>query len=158
MKRTFIPICLELYKEWDYNKNHLPPQNYSNRSNKKVWWKCKNGHCWDASPNTRSKGHGCPYCSGNKTALEDSLLYNFPELCKEWDYEKNKIRPQNCRPKSNIRVWWKCSKEHSWNTSLSVRVGGHNCPYCDGQRATSDKNIIISDPIILSYWDYEKNI
>jgi hypothetical protein len=33
-------------------------------SNLKVWWKCSLGHTWAASVNNRSKGSGCPYCTG----------------------------------------------------------------------------------------------
>ena len=39
------------------------------RSNKKLWWHCDvaDDHVWQATPYTRLKGHGCPFCSGRKT-------------------------------------------------------------------------------------------
>ena len=55
----------ELIKEWDIEKNgDLSPQNFTANSEKKVWWKCAKGHEWQAIIANRSKGSGCPYCSG----------------------------------------------------------------------------------------------
>jgi hypothetical protein len=154
---NLFTICPELCKEWDYEKNSLSPKDYTYRSNKKVWWKCAKGHSWEASPNTRIKGHGCPYCSGKNITLNESLFYKYPELCKEWDYEKNNISPKQCSPKSNRKVWWKCENGHSWQTSISVRTSGHKCPYCAGQRATEDMNVTVLYPEICKYFDYNKN-
>lgn len=56
-----------LAKEWDYNKNvNIDINSIGLYSNKKVWWKCKNGHTWLTSPNNRMKGRNCPYCITNK--------------------------------------------------------------------------------------------
>ena len=55
-----------LKDEWDYARNHpLLPRDVKSQSNKKVWWKCRNGHGWQSSVYARvEKGLGCPYCSG----------------------------------------------------------------------------------------------
>jgi hypothetical protein len=159
MKKENSLLCKypELCKDWDYEKNELGPDNYSYGSAKKVWWMCPLGHSWEAAPSTRIKGHGCPYCSGRKVLKENSLLYKYPELCKEWDYEKNEFGPENYLRASNTKIWWKCSKGHSWEAFPGVRVAGHNCPCCDGQRASFDNNITLFYPIVYEYWDYEKN-
>ena len=53
----------ELLKEWNWDKNGaLLPEFVSAHSNKKVWWRCKEGHEWQANVNTRNKGHGCKTC------------------------------------------------------------------------------------------------
>ena len=53
----------KLASEWNYEKNNeLKPQDFTPNSNKKVWWKCSNGHEWQAVINNRNKGSGCPYC------------------------------------------------------------------------------------------------
>ncbi|OQB11618.1 MAG: hypothetical protein BWY15_02433 [Firmicutes bacterium ADurb.Bin193] len=55
----------ELLKEWDYEKNGTKkPEAYNASSNKKVWWKCENGHSWKTSICDRHIGNKCPYCSG----------------------------------------------------------------------------------------------
>ena len=44
----------EIAKEWHYEKNgNLKPEYFAANSNKKVWWKCSNGHEWQAVINSR---------------------------------------------------------------------------------------------------------
>ena len=57
----------KLASEWNYEKNNeLKPQDFTPNSNKKVWWKCSNGHEWQAVINNRNKGSGCPICYKEK--------------------------------------------------------------------------------------------
>ena len=51
-------------KEWNAEKNgDLLPSMVSYGSHKKVWWKCRKGHEWQAVINSRTKQHtGCPIC------------------------------------------------------------------------------------------------
>ena len=52
-----------LAKEWNFERNkNLTPDKIIATSNKKVWWKCSNGHEWIASICKRNNGTGCPYC------------------------------------------------------------------------------------------------
>jgi hypothetical protein len=49
----------ELLSEWDYDKNkEISPSQLTANSGVKVWWQCKCGFSWQASPDTRVKGHG----------------------------------------------------------------------------------------------------
>jgi len=128
----------ELIKEWNYDKNNkLLPETLTIGSNKKVWWICKNGHEWQASISSRSGKQkcGCPYCAGQKvyTGWND-LQTLFPNISKEWDYEKNQKHPNQIRPQSNKKYWWKCLKcGFSWETAVSHRIRGRNCPKCSRQ-------------------------
>ena len=62
--QTTNPILSE---EWDYEKNiGLTPMDVLPNSNKKVWWKCHNGHEWQATIYNRSNGRGCPECAKQK--------------------------------------------------------------------------------------------
>lgn len=55
-----------LAQEWS-KKNKLKPTEVSVASHKKIIWKCKHGHEWEASVKSRTvNGTGCPYCSHNK--------------------------------------------------------------------------------------------
>ena len=57
----------ELAKEWHPTKNgELTPEDISYGSKQNIWWQCEKGHEWQASVNHRSRGKGCPYCSGRK--------------------------------------------------------------------------------------------
>lgn len=79
----------EFILEWDYEKNVISPHEIKAGSGTKVWWKCKEGHSWKASPNHRKKGRGCPICSGKKVLVGVNDLKTInPEIVKEWDYEK----------------------------------------------------------------------
>lgn len=122
------------FDEWNYEKNQgVEPKYVSVYSNKKFWWKCKNGHVWKQSPAHRSKGRNCPYCSNQKVLVGfNDLLSCFPDIAKEWDYEKNNVLPNEVVSKTNKKYWWKCSKcGHSWKTSVYVRTAmGCGCPNC----------------------------
>lgn len=51
----------KLLLEWDYIKNgRLKPEEVSYQSHKKIWWKCKYKHSWQADVAARNKGNGCP--------------------------------------------------------------------------------------------------
>lgn len=57
----------ELVKEWHPKKNgNLKPTDVFTNSERRVWWKCENGHEWEAKITNRSQGSGCPYCAGKR--------------------------------------------------------------------------------------------
>ena len=61
---TVNPI---LANEWNYEKNDgLTPEDVLPNSNKKVWWKCGQGHEWQAKIQVRTKGSVCPQCAREK--------------------------------------------------------------------------------------------
>lgn len=56
-----------LLDEWDYEKNApLTPETVSYKSNKKYWWRCSEGHEWQAYIYNRTgpQKTGCPVCAG----------------------------------------------------------------------------------------------
>ncbi len=56
-----------LAKEWHPSKNEtLTPEDVTPGSNKKVWWQCKKGHEYQSSVSNKSRGNGCPFCSGRR--------------------------------------------------------------------------------------------
>ena len=120
-------------KEWNYERNDgLTPMDVMPNSVKKVWWMCSQGHEWQASIDHRSRGNGCPYCSGQKVlkGYNDLQTVN-PALANEWNYEKNDgLTPMDVLPNSNKKVWWKCSKGHEWQAIIVNRNKGRCCPQC----------------------------
>ena len=132
----------ELVDEWDYDKNYpLIPERIMPGSHTAVWWKCKNGHTWQASPNHRtSKGRGCPHCCHNPKVLPGitDLETIHPMLAREWHPTKNgDLLPNQVTANSSKRVWWKCSKGHEWKTAINHRANGSGCPNCSGAAQTS---------------------
>jgi len=124
----------ELSAEWDFDKNgSLTPKNISKGSSKKIWWKCKNGHEWEATPNVRTfQNTGCPYCNSSRLSKENNLAVQHPNLSKEWNVTKNNnLTPYDVTPLTNKVVWWKCHKGHEWKARVSHRSRcSSNCPYC----------------------------
>ncbi len=122
-----------LAAEWHPTKNgSLTPYDITEKRFANVWWLCpKCGHEWEASPNSRSSGIGCPCCSGRvpKVGVNDFLTL-YPELAKEWNYEKNgDLRPEHFLPKSGRKVWWRCKIcGHEWKSEIRSRTNGHGCP------------------------------
>lgn len=71
----------ELAKEWDYDKNTLTPYDISAYSGQKVWWKCINGHSWQAKVSNRNNGRGCPECSkGKHSSFPELVIYYYVKL------------------------------------------------------------------------------
>lgn len=152
-----------LAKEWDYEKNYpLRPEDVMPNSNKKVWWRCKEGHSWQAPPYSRNgNSRGCPYCSHEKVlpGVNDLLTLN-PKLAKEWDYEKNyPLRPEDVMPHSNKKVWWICPNGHSYNSVINSRNGqGTGCAYCSHKKLLPGFNdLATTHPDLAVEWDYTKN-
>lgn len=151
----------DLAKEWNFEKNgDLTPADVLPNSEKKVWWKCQKGHEWQAIIGNRSKGQGCPYCSGRRVLKGfNDLQTKNPLLSSEWNYAKNNgLRPEDVTPNSNKKVWWKCSKGHEWQAKVCDRNKGNGCPYCGGKRVSIGFNDLQTvNPKLASEWNYEKN-
>ena len=155
----------ELVKEWNYSKNIKSPKEFSKGSNIKVWWVCRYGHEWEANVNHRARGQGCPICSGNKIVENINDLKTWCEknnktyILKEWNYDRNIIKPSEVAKASNKKVWWVCDKGHEWEANISNRVRkGYGCPYCSNQKVLKGYNDFATIyPELLSEWDYEKN-
>ena len=89
---------------------------------------------WTASVKSRTvNGTGCPYCSHNFVLPGfNDLASRFPEIAAEWSERNLPLTPDQVTAFKNIKVWWKCHLGHEWNTLISTRAGGSQCPYCSG--------------------------
>ena len=126
-----------LAKEWNYEKNKkFLPADFTTGSDKKVWWKCNKGHEWQERIVNRTKGHGCPYCSGHRVNKgENDLQTVNPSLAAQWNYEKNNgLTPMDVMPNSGKKVWWICENGHEWQARIADRNRGRGCPYCSGRK------------------------
>jgi hypothetical protein len=94
---------------------------------KKLKWKCSKGHKWSASGDSRTRGTGCPTCSGNLVLQGfNDLASTHPELAKEadgWD-------PRKVIAGTPKKLKWKCIKGHRWMANGDHRVRGQGCPSC----------------------------
>lgn len=131
----------ELVSEWHPTKNkELTPQNFTCGSNKKVWWRCTNGHEWKAVIASRAlNNRKCPYCAGNLPIIgETDLASTHSELINEWHPTKNgDLTPQAVKSGSNKKVWWRCELGHEWQATIASRASGRKCPVCMSEGGTS---------------------
>lgn len=127
----------EIAELWNCKRNaDLTPKQFSQHSNKKVWWICDKGHEWMAAISSLSGGKRCPYCSGRKVLRGfNDLEHLRPDLMAEWDYEKNDLKPEDVTEHSGKKAWWKCQQcSHEWLAVIDSRSKGHGCPVCARER------------------------
>lgn len=144
----------ELAKEWS-DKNILKPTEVSVGSHKKVIWKCKLGHEWEATVKSRTLNHtGCPYCSNNKVLVGfNDLASQFPNVATEWSEKNYPLKPTMVTAYSNQKAWWKCNKGHEWYALIPTRSNGSKCPYCSGLILLKGFNdLATTHPEIVEEW------
>ena len=170
-KKIYISQIPKLMEEWNWDKNNeigLYPNKLLPGSNKKAWWKCKNNHEFVEVISKRTKGKPCPYCANKRVLIGfNDLKTLYPDLAKEWDYDKNTFIDINKVVKgSNKKAWWKCSVcGHEWLASISARtIRGTGCPLCSIKtRSNARSKTILNNkgglniPLLLQEWDYEAN-
>ena len=67
MEKKYVIDNPKLMAEWNYEKNiDLDPSKLTLGSDQKPWWKCSNGHEWEAQIRARVRGNGCPECAKEK--------------------------------------------------------------------------------------------
>ncbi len=89
-------VSPDLLREWDYGKNDINgifPNEVSTGSKKKVFWKCKNGHEWNAEIGHRSQGRGCPICARRRVGtkqqkrvinIETGQIFDSVNAAAQW--------------------------------------------------------------------------
>jgi hypothetical protein len=123
---TTHPDLAEQAVGWD-------PKTLSRGSHRAVAWRCERDHEWRASPNARSRGNGCPYCS-NEAVLPgfNDLATTHPQLATQavgWD-------PTTVTYGSPRKEQWMCELGHTWTAGIGQRAGKEatGCPYCAGKK------------------------
>ena len=130
-----------LASQWHPTKNKtLKPTDFVPQSHKKVWWKCLNGHSYQAVIYNRVKGWGCSYCGKKKILRENSLVFLYPAIARSWHSTKNgRLTPSKVFPHSKKKAWWICKNGHVWRAAICSRVLGTGCPMCWAQRGIGKK-------------------
>lgn len=157
------PLSPELVAQWHPTKNgELKPHMVKPGSGKKIWWLCSTcGHEWEAAPNNRSRGAGCPVCARQKMipGVNDLATMN-PELAAQWHPTKNgALIPQNIAGKSTKKVWWLGPCGHEWETQVQSRSSYKSgCPVCAGRIVLPGFNdLATTRPELAAQWHPTKN-
>lgn len=92
---------------------------------------------------------------------ENSFANLYPNILKDWNYEKNhSFNPRAFSKASTIKVWWKCHKcNQEWQAKIVDRTCGNNkCPVCTNKILREGVNDFATlYPEFLEEWDYSKN-
>ena len=128
-----------IIKDWHYEKNSNESfYRLSKGSAKIVWWKCQNGHEYQKRIYSKIKSPRCPEClkdqPSKKVKKENSLVLNYPQIKKYWDYKRNKkINIDLYSKSSSEEVWWKCVCGYEFKRKiyyLTSRFDKYKCPSC----------------------------
>lgn len=135
-------VCFpESAKCWDYSLNNITPDKVSPASQSKYWFICQNNKCnmsylqsLDYRTVLYGNSKGCPYCASSKVTEHNSLLFNFPNLCKELS-ENNTISPSEITAMSSVKLIWTCNKHDElflWKARVANRTANDaGCPKCN---------------------------
>ena len=126
----------------------------------KAWWICDNGHEWEALISNRSRGSGCPYCSGNRIlAGFNDLATLRPDVAKTWSKRNGDLFPTDVGVNSHRKVWWLEPCGHEFEMSIPARTRRPlGCKLCSGHsRAKGINDLATSNPELILEWDVEKN-
>ena len=127
---NFATVYPKLAEDWDYNLNKgLSPFKIPPSCDKEYWFTCKvlkvsYSHLIASRVSTNIL---CPYCSGYRVCEGNCLLTTHPEICKEWDYEENKILPTDITSGSDYLASWICREKdgeiHKYERKVWERTG-----------------------------------
>jgi hypothetical protein len=131
LQSQFPEIAAEAYG-WD-------PTSISAGSGTKKIWRCRLGHTWEVSINSRTNNKsGCPICSNYKLLVGyNDLQTKFPDIAAEayeWD-------PTTVVSGSPQKKDWKCEEGHIYFSSVVSRTNrGTGCPVCCGKQVLAGFN------------------
>lgn len=151
----FATLCPILIDEWSDKNKDCKPMDFTVGSSKKVWWKCKEGHEWEASIKNRANGSKCPYCFHSKVLAGINDLETLrPELALDWSAKNGKLKANMVSEYSNKKVWWKCHVcGYEWQSLISARSRGVECLCCSGYMTVPGYNdLCTTHPILAREW------
>jgi len=153
----------DIAKQWHPTRNgDLTPDQVSKGSQKKVWWRCEEGHEWEATMDNRTRqGSGCPVHAGRKVlAGYNGLATMFPAVAAQWHPTRNgDLTPDQVSAGSGKRVWWQCDQGHEWQATVGSRTSqGVGCPVHAGQKLLSGYNDLgTRSPDVAAQWHPTRN-
>ena len=149
-----------LLEEFCAEKNRpLTPTDLTPYSKRLVWWQCKKGHLWAASPKCRTRE--CPICASERRKRAPNLSNTYPALAAQWHPTKNApLKPEDLPLNSVQRVWWQCERGHSWRAAVSARIAGQgSCPLCSGRKAVAGVNDLATlMPELAAEWSQQNRM
>jgi len=145
--------------QWHPTRNEpLDPLTLRVGSHRRVWWRCAQGHEWQAKVGSRTRREtGCPVCSVRRVSPTRNLAALYPEIATTWHSTANApLTPDEVSPASSRRVWWRCAVGHEWQVAVANRVM-YDCPFCSGRRVTAAISLAALYPNVAREWHPSRN-
>ena len=137
-------------KRWHPTLNEIAPSQVAPNSNQKAYWTCEkdNRHYfYTRIDHMVNSNIACPVCANQVIIVGlNDLTTTHPKLIEEWDFQKNtKCKPQDFTYGNSQKVWWKCKKGHSWQSTIASRTTQKcGCPTCSKEFRVSFPETIIA--------------
>jgi very-short-patch-repair endonuclease len=158
-EETLVHQNPELAAEWS-PKNADSPSDVTPGSHDKRWWDCRVcSWSWLAAIGSRNLGHGCPACANQVPTETNNLSVVFPLVAERLHPTRNAGRSgADFTPYSNQKVWWRCSRGHQWESTISNQVKAKvGCELCLGKRATPERNLATKYPHVAALLNEERS-
>ena len=123
---------------------------------------------WEASPNDRVNGNGCPYLTGKAIWIGyNDLETTHPLLAFEWHPWRNgELKPTDVTHGKRLKVWWHLRYhdpelgdfDFEWEAWIADRAKGAGCPFLTGNAVWPGYNDLLSRyPVVASQFHPTKN-
>ena len=149
--------------QWHPTRNgDRTPDRVTAGSGKKVWWRCGQGHEWEATISSRtSGGNGCPVHTGQKLlAGYNDLAAAFPDIAAQWHPTRNgNLTPDQVHAGTDAKAWWRCELGHVWKAAVRSRTSkGYGCPVHAGRKLLAGYNDLATRfPDVAAQWHPTRN-
>lgn len=82
------------------------------------------------------------------------LTLTHKALVEQWDYERNRVSPNDVTAGSSKKVWWVCDKGHAWDATIVNRTTRNSgCRVCAGKEVLGGYNdLATTDPDVAAQW------
>mgnify|MGYP000427209641 CR=1 FL=1 len=154
-----------LAQMWDPDAGNKKTPREFKASNQKlhIAWRCPRGHTFVRRPSDLVKsGGGCQICIGRILIPGvNDLATKRPDAAAQWNYERNgRLSPQDVKPGSDQKVWWRCPSGHEFLQSVGNRCNYPKLTYPveTGHRLVPDASDLATlEPRLVQDWDYARN-
>lgn len=130
----------EIIEFWDTELNSKSPYEVTVNSSYLVNWRCPRGHVWTSRIHEflKRRKAKCLTCT--------SIGVAYPELLKEWDFERNiSSDPYKTQPSSMFEAAWVCVRGHKWSSKVANRTRGAGCIRCRSNQTSAPEIRIFSE-------------
>ncbi|MFJ4175383.1 zinc-ribbon domain-containing protein [Microbacterium sp. NPDC089696] len=154
----------DLAAEWHRRLNgDLTPEQVPAGTDRKVWWRCPEGHDYLMSVNNRSRkkrASSCSICSRQQVHPSTCLATTHKAVAQRWHGSKNgDLRPTDVVAGSTKKVWWQCARGHEYEAVVwyQTRRQDDGCNVCTNRAVNADNSMRTTHAALSSEFDENRN-